>query len=145
RAHRRVPRRASRGHHRRRAFGRKPARAGRRRSVSRGRSHSWVPRRRPPRVPIPLPKSIKDMAGGLAVGPLLNPIPACRQVHQPVLLIYGERDYLVDAVESPVHISEALIEGGHAPPTVLTFEAADHSIRVTETGRPSEVLKELRW
>ncbi len=94
---------------------------------------------------IPLPKSIKDMAGGLAVSPFLNPIPAWRQVHQPVLLIYGERDYLVDPVESPVLISEALIEGGHAPPTVLTFEAADHSIRVTETGRPSEVLKELRW
>lgn len=92
---------------------------------------------------IPLPKSVKEMAGGLAVSPFLNPIPAWRRVHQPVLLIYGERDYLVDPVESPLLISAALI--GHAPPTVLTFEAADHSIRMTETGRPSEVLKELRW
>lgn len=94
---------------------------------------------------VPLPKSIKDMAGGLAVSPFLNPIPAWRQVHQPVLLIYGEKDYLVDPVESPVLISAALVEGGHAPLTVLTFAAADHSIRMTETGRPSEVLKELRW
>lgn len=94
---------------------------------------------------IPLPKRLKDMAGGLAVSPFFDPIPVWRQVHQPVLLVYGEADFLVDPVESPALIAEALAEGGHAPPTVLTFDAADHSIRVTETGRPSEVLREFRF
>lgn len=94
---------------------------------------------------IPLPKSVKDRAGGLAVSPFFNPEPVWRQVRQPVLLVYGEADFLVDPVESPALITEALRRGGHGPPTVLTFAAADHSIRLTETGSPSEVLKELRF
>ena len=85
------------------------------------------------------------MAGGLAESPFLNPIPAWQQVHHPILLFYGKRDYLVDPMESLTLVSAVLIEGDHAPPTVLTFEAADRSIRMTETWRPSEVLKELRW
>lgn len=94
---------------------------------------------------IPLPKSIKDMAGGLAVSPFFNPEPVWRQVRQPVLLLYGEADFIVDPVESPALIHAALTQGGNPPPTVLTFAAADHSIRVVDTGRPSEVLSELRF
>lgn len=36
---------------------------------------------------VPLPKAVKNMAGGLAVSPFFNPIPVWRQVRQPVLLL----------------------------------------------------------
>lgn len=94
---------------------------------------------------VPLPKAIKHMVGGLAVSPFFDPEPVWRQVRQPVLLIYGEADYLVDPVASPKLITAALERGGNSAPTVLTFETGDHNIRVTETGKPSEVLRESRF
>lgn len=93
----------------------------------------------------PLPGSIKDMAGGLAVSPFFNPIPVWQQVRQPVLLIYGESDWIVDPYESPELISAALDHGGNSEYTILLFESADHVIRLTQTGRPSEILREIRF
>lgn len=94
---------------------------------------------------VPLPKAVKNLVGGLAVSPFFNPEPIWRQVQQPVLLVYGEADYLVDPVTSPRLIGAAMKQGGNPAPTVLTFESGDHNIRVTETGKPSEVLRESRF
>jgi dienelactone hydrolase len=94
---------------------------------------------------LPLPSAVKDMAGGLAVSPLFNPEPVWRQVRQPVLLMYGEVNWLVDPVESPALIGTALERGGNTNYTIATFERGDHNIRVTETGTPSEILREIRY
>jgi hypothetical protein len=85
------------------------------------------------------------LPGGLAVSPLFNPEPVWRQVRQPVLLMYGEVNWLVDPVESPALIGTALERGGNTNYTIATFERGDHNIRVTETGTPSEILRDIRY
>lgn len=63
-----------------------------------------------------------------------NPIPALRQVRQPVLAVYGVDDDAVPPAESARRLSAALDRGGNASYTIRFFADADHGLRVPEDG-----------
>jgi pimeloyl-ACP methyl ester carboxylesterase len=57
-----------------------------------------------------------------------------RQVHQPVLAIYGERDRQVPAAESSAALAAALAQSGNKDLTLIIYPGASHAIGKTRTG-----------
>jgi alpha-beta hydrolase superfamily lysophospholipase len=66
--------------------------------------------------------------------------PALEGVQCPVLVVVGERDTVVPAKEAAATIKEILAKAGNTDVTVKTFPGADHFLRATRAGGPSEAL-----
>ena len=61
-----------------------------------------------------------------------------RQVRQPVLAIYGERDQHVPVAESSAALSAAVAQSGNRDFTLIIYPGASHSIGKTQTGELGE-------
>ena len=64
-----------------------------------------------------------------------------RQVHQPILAIYGELDRQVPVAESSAKLSAAVEQSGNRDFTLLIYPAASHAIGKTRTGELGEDWK----
>ena len=61
-----------------------------------------------------------------------------RQVRQPVLAIYGERDQHVPVAESSAALAAAVAQSGNRDFTLIIYPGASHSIGKTRTGELGE-------
>jgi hypothetical protein len=61
-----------------------------------------------------------------------------RQVRQPVLAIYGERDRQVPVAESSAALAAALAQSGNQDLTLIIYPGARHAIGKTKTGELGE-------
>jgi len=61
-----------------------------------------------------------------------------RQVRQPVLAIYGERDRQVPVAESSAALAAALAHSGNGDFTLIIYPSASHAIGETRTGELGE-------
>jgi uncharacterized protein len=61
-----------------------------------------------------------------------------RQVRQPVLAIYGERDRQVPVVESSAALAAAVAQSGNRDFTLIIYPGASHAIGKTRTGELGE-------
>lgn len=76
-----------------------------------------------------------------------DPVPALREVHCPVLAIFGELDPLVPPKQSADICKTALTEAGNHDVVIKIFPHADHSITDPRTGAllPGYVTLERNW
>src|SRR5262249_44154936 len=61
-----------------------------------------------------------------------------RQVRQPILAIYGERDRQVPAAESSAALAAAVAQSGNRDFTLIIYPGASHAIGQTRTGKLGE-------
>ena len=92
------------------------------------REAAGTPWRRASSLPAELPSGA-SLAGWYWRGRTLDPIPAWREVHVPVLAVYGAADELVPARQSAQFVERALLKGGNHDVTVRVFTNANHIMR----------------
>jgi uncharacterized protein len=59
-----------------------------------------------------------------------DPLPALRNMRQPVLALYGTEDRAIPVLQSSRVLAQALQVGGNGSYTVRFFDGADHDLRV---------------
>jgi pimeloyl-ACP methyl ester carboxylesterase len=64
-----------------------------------------------------------------------DPRPALRDVHVPVLGVFGEADPLTEASVAAESMRRALAQGGNSDVTVKIFPGAGHSLNDASGGR----------
>ncbi|WP_235019958.1 alpha/beta hydrolase family protein [Ruania rhizosphaerae] len=57
-------------------------------------------------------------------------VPWLRQLHQPVLMVYGTADASMPIVQGPLVLEDAIAEVGNEALTVRYFDGANHGLRV---------------
>jgi uncharacterized protein len=74
-----------------------------------------------------------------------DPLPALARLQCPLLVLYGERDTIVPAVENRKLMEAVLRQSGHRDATIKVFESANHSFFAAITGgkREAAALKNL--
>jgi fermentation-respiration switch protein FrsA (DUF1100 family) len=68
-----------------------------------------------------------------------DPVPAWTTVDQPVLVINGQNDTLIDPVDGLARIGDALADGGNRDHTLVLLADADHSLYRSDTGLTPDV------
>ena len=99
---------------------------------------------------IAAPEGLRQlMVGSLSMGEFNyshhNPVPALRQVRQPVLAVYGTGDRAIPVVQSSRVLVQALTDGGNAAYTIRFFEDADHDVRVGGGFAPGYLQTVANW
>lgn len=67
-----------------------------------------------------------------------DPTPVLEEVSCPVLVVNGEKDLQVPAVENVPAIKKALYNGGNTAVTTIVFPDLNHLFQESDTGLPSE-------
>ncbi len=74
---------------------------------------------------------------------LVDPKPVIRSIKCPVMLVFGEKDTLVDTGETSEAYEQLLMESGNSDLTIHRFPDADHVLTRTETGGQVEIVGKI--
>lgn len=72
-------------------------------------------------------------------GLVFDPLTAWQNINQPVLLLNGELDTLVDPVNAVARIQTTLKDAGHTDYTLIVVPKADHRLQLSKTGLIDEM------
>lgn len=82
---------------------------------------------------LPIPAPVRDY-----YGQDFDPLTVWAAVTQPILVINGQYDTLVDPVDAVARIEQTLQQSNHTDYTLVVYPDADHGLRRTETGLSAE-------